>query len=208
MARRTSCCRSFICSPQGGNFTCASRCLSLCYCFFFFLYIIVPPKCCHSNWRRKRKDRGVKKQFQSSEKKQPVGITLATSPSASVSGLYFFLSIRLLKIKLESLQTHLYSWVIYRNSHHAELCKWLYLKENTTLNGLGILKKSMYWSWLYIFDIWIFFGSSVNLLSRELMISAVLPCLRLSCFPSTAGEFGFGLIDAEIRACNFKPLDL
>lgn len=64
MARSTSCCHSFIRSP-GANFTRASRCLSLCYCF---LYIIVPPTCCHSNWRRKREDRGEKKQFQSLQK--------------------------------------------------------------------------------------------------------------------------------------------
>lgn len=65
LARRTSCCHSFICSP-GENFTCASWCLSLCYCFS---YIIVPPTCCHSNRRRKRKDRGEKKQFQKLAKK-------------------------------------------------------------------------------------------------------------------------------------------
>lgn len=57
VARRTSCCCSFISSP-GANFTCASWCLSLCYCFS---YIIVPPTCCHSNWRTRRKDRGGKK---------------------------------------------------------------------------------------------------------------------------------------------------
>lgn len=86
----------FICSP-GGNFTYASWCLSLCYCFS---YIIVPPTCCHSNWRRKRKDRGEgkKKQFQSlqkkkKKKKKPVGITSPPSSSASVSVfIYFFQS--------------------------------------------------------------------------------------------------------------------
>lgn len=58
----------FICSP-GGNFTYASWCLSLCYCFS---YIIVPPTCCHSNWRRKRKDRGEgkKSNFKACKKKK------------------------------------------------------------------------------------------------------------------------------------------
>lgn len=92
----TSGCHFFIYSP-GGNFTYASWCLSLCYCFS---YIIVPPTRCHSNWRRKRKDRGEgkKKQFQSLQKKRkrkekPVGITSPPSSSASVSVfIYFFQS--------------------------------------------------------------------------------------------------------------------
>lgn len=53
LASRASCCHSFRSSP-GGNLTRASWLSSLCYCF---LCIIVLPTCCHSNWKRERKDR-------------------------------------------------------------------------------------------------------------------------------------------------------
>lgn len=53
LTSRASRCHSFRSSP-GGNLTGASWLSSLCYCF---LCIIVLPTCCHSNWKRKRKDR-------------------------------------------------------------------------------------------------------------------------------------------------------
>ena len=98
--------------------------------------------------------------------------------------------------------------------HLAELCKLCHpLGEHISLCFYNLqschsYRNRMYLSCLHTFDIWIFQLFSQPTFSW-ILISTVLPYFLLSCFTSNAGEFGFGLINAEFRACNFtRPLDL